>query len=85
VAPSACLRISIVGMTEIPGRHEGWKASYLLYVSSTNDKLPEIRRNSAETTQVENATKIGMSVEKGSDLVDRRISVAPMMDWTDDL
>jgi tRNA-dihydrouridine synthase A len=32
---------------------------------------------------VENATKIGISVEKGSDLIDRRLSVAPMMDWTD--
>jgi tRNA-dihydrouridine synthase A len=32
---------------------------------------------------VENATKIGISVEKSSDLIDRRFSVAPMMDWTD--
>jgi len=34
---------------------------------------------------VENATKIGISIEKRSDLVDRRVSVAPMMDWTDDV
>jgi tRNA-dihydrouridine synthase len=34
---------------------------------------------------VDNATKIGISVEKGSKSFDRRISVAPMMDWTDDL
>jgi tRNA-dihydrouridine synthase A len=39
--------------------------------------------NTAETGQVENATKIGVSVEKSSDLIDRRFSVAPMMDWTD--
>jgi tRNA-dihydrouridine synthase A len=32
---------------------------------------------------VENATKIGISVEKCSDSIDRRLSVAPMMDWTD--
>jgi tRNA-dihydrouridine synthase A len=32
---------------------------------------------------VENATKIGISVEKTSKSLDRRISVAPMMDWTD--
>ncbi len=32
---------------------------------------------------MENATKIGISVEKGSDLIDRRLSVAPMMEWTD--
>jgi tRNA-dihydrouridine synthase A len=32
---------------------------------------------------VENATKIGIPVEKTSKSLDRRISVAPMMDWTD--
>jgi tRNA-dihydrouridine synthase A len=32
---------------------------------------------------VENATKIGIGVEKSSKSIDRRISVAPMMDWTD--
>jgi tRNA-dihydrouridine synthase A len=32
---------------------------------------------------VENAAKIGTSVEKRSKFIDRRISVAPMMDWTD--
>jgi tRNA-dihydrouridine synthase A len=31
---------------------------------------------------VENTTKIGISVEKRSDSIDRRVSVAPMMDWT---
>ncbi len=42
-----------------------------------------MHRNTAETSQVENATKTGISVEKSSDLIDRRFSVAPMMDWTD--
>jgi tRNA-dihydrouridine synthase A len=32
---------------------------------------------------VENATKQGISVEKTSKSLDRRIAVAPMMDWTD--
>jgi tRNA-dihydrouridine synthase A len=32
---------------------------------------------------VENATKTGISIEKRSSFIDRRISVAPMMDWTD--
>jgi tRNA-dihydrouridine synthase A len=32
---------------------------------------------------VENATNIGISVEKTSKSLGRRISVAPMMDWTD--
>ncbi len=32
---------------------------------------------------MENATRTGISVEKGGTSLDRRISVAPMMDWTD--
>jgi tRNA-dihydrouridine synthase A len=32
---------------------------------------------------VEDTTKIGISVEKRSDSIDRRVSVAPMMEWTD--
>ena len=32
---------------------------------------------------MENTTKIGITVEKRSDPIDRRVSVAPMMDWTD--
>jgi tRNA-dihydrouridine synthase A len=32
---------------------------------------------------VEDATKIGIPIEKSSKSIDRRISVAPMMDWTD--
>src|SRR5579884_1069912 len=31
----------------------------------------------------ENAAKIGLSAENQSVLLDRRVSVAPMMDWTD--
>jgi len=32
---------------------------------------------------MENAVKIGKNVENPRDLIDRRVSVAPMMDWTD--
>ncbi|MFI4869504.1 MAG: tRNA dihydrouridine(20/20a) synthase DusA [Steroidobacterales bacterium] len=32
---------------------------------------------------MENTAKIGISVEKSAATVDRRVSVAPMMDWTD--
>ena len=42
-----------------------------------------MRSNPAAATQVENATKIGNSVEKSSAPIERRLSVAPMMDWTD--
>jgi hypothetical protein len=52
--------------------------------SSATSKLPDIRNDPAEAARVENTTKPGISVEKRSDSVDRRVSVAPMMDWTDD-
>jgi len=48
-----------------------------MYVSPTNDKLPEIRSNHAETPRVETATKQGISVEKSSKTLGRRIAVAP--------
>jgi len=45
--------------------------------------LTGLRGNHSETSLVENAEKKGISGESGSRLIDRRISVAPMMDWTD--
>jgi hypothetical protein len=33
---------------------------------------------------MESTTKIGISDEKPAGKIDRRVSVAPMMDWTDD-
>ena len=42
-----------------------------------------MRSNSAATAAVENITKQGVSVGKAGPLLDRRLSVAPMMDWTD--
>lgn len=65
----------------ITGRSEGHSDAG--DASSATSKLPRIRRNSAETTRVEDTTKMGNAVEKRSDSIDRRVSVAPMMDWTD--
>jgi tRNA-dihydrouridine synthase A len=83
VEPFTCLRALIVGMVDFRGDKNAGIHSCLLYVSSATSKLPEIRKNPAVTPQVENATKQGISVEKSSPTLDRRISVAPMMDWTD--
>jgi hypothetical protein len=41
-------------------------------------------RNPAETPGAETPAKIGVSSDKKPAKIDRRISVAPMMDWTDD-
>jgi hypothetical protein len=60
---------------------EGTSHCCPLYVPSATSKLAEMPRNPAETPQVENAKKRGISVEKSGDFIDRRISVAPMMDW----
>jgi tRNA-dihydrouridine synthase A len=40
-------------------------------------------RNIAETSNAETPAKIGVSSDKKPGKIDRRISVAPMMDWTD--
>jgi tRNA-dihydrouridine synthase A len=42
-----------------------------------------MHRDPAETHVTENPAKIGISFEKQSTSIDRRVSVAPMMDWTD--
>ncbi len=34
---------------------------------------------------MEDTARIGIASEKQWDLIDRKVSVAPMMDWTDDL
>lgn len=65
------------------GTSEATRHSCRLYVASATDKLPGIRRNSPETPRVENTAKIGIFVEKSAATIDRRVSVAPMMDWTD--
>jgi tRNA-dihydrouridine synthase A len=40
-------------------------------------------RNHAETRSEEKPTEIGIAIEKYAGKIDRRVSVAPMMDWTD--
>jgi hypothetical protein len=42
-------------------------------------------QNPAETPASEKPKEIGISHRKSAGMIDRRISVAPMMDWTDDL
>src|SRR5882762_720176 len=54
-----------------------------LYVASATAKLPRMPQNPAETPGTEIPTKIGISHSKTAEKIDRRISVAPMMDWTD--
>ena len=55
-----------------------------IYVTSATDKLACTRRNAAETRRMESTGKIGIFVEQTPEKLDRRISVAPMMDWSDD-
>jgi hypothetical protein len=40
-------------------------------------------QNPAETSGTEMPANIGTSSEQKAETIDRRISVAPMMDWTD--
>src|ERR1017187_306503 len=42
-----------------------------------------MHKNSAETRNIEKPTEIGISDGVSRGKFDRRISVAPMMDWTD--
>jgi hypothetical protein len=48
------------------------------------DKLPGMTRDPAETTDTETPANRGISFDQKARKIDRRISVAPMMDWTDD-
>jgi tRNA-dihydrouridine synthase A len=69
----------IVGMMALgETRH-----SCLLYVSPATAKFPATRRNTAEIRSMESNTKIGISSDQKAAKIDRRVSVAPMMDWTD--
>src|SRR5882672_5247067 len=54
-----------------------------LYICPATHKLARIRRNIAETHRMESTPKLGISSETPRVLIDRRLSVAPMMDWTD--
>src|SRR5690349_11684568 len=63
--------------------NEETSRSCLLYVSSANAKLPGMPENPAETPESEKPSKIGLSDDFSRGKIDRRVSVAPMMDWTD--
>src|SRR5579864_2765167 len=63
--------------------NEETSRSCLPYVSSANAKLPDMPRNRAETPEAKEPGKIGNSVDNSPGKIDRRVSVAPMMDWTD--
>jgi hypothetical protein len=52
-------------------------------VPSATHELPEIRRNPAEMPRMKNSGKIGISSKNSRVSIDRRVSVAPMMDWND--
>ena len=54
-----------------------------LYVAAASDKFHGMRRNPAEIPMTENPVKKAISSRKQGTLLDRRVSVAPMMDWTD--
>ncbi len=64
------------------GLNSGYRNTRILYVASSSGKLVQIRRNPAETRRMENVEEMGISSEKDRVLIDRRLSVAPMMDWT---
>src|ERR1039457_4212033 len=81
--PLACLRALIVGMMASRGDIDETRHSCLLYVSSATAKLPRMHTNTAETRCSESANKLGISAEKSAAKLDCRVSVAPMMEWTD--
>ena len=45
--------------------------------------LPALLGNPVEATQVKDAVKHGISIETSGPVIERRLSVAPMMDWSD--
>jgi hypothetical protein len=64
---------------------EATSLSCRLYVASASDKFGRIRRNPAATRRMESTEKIGISSDKSRAELYRRISVAPMMDWSDEV
>lgn len=55
------------------------------FVTVADGKRPGIRRNSAETPSMKDTEKAGTSRADSAISLDRRVSVAPMMDYTDNL
>src|SRR6266480_5823120 len=56
-----------------------------LYLAWATDKLPSTAQNPPETPLAETRIKIGISSDQKAEELDRRIPVAPMMDWTEHL
>jgi len=54
-----------------------------IFVAAASSQYPEIHRNLAATRRMENRPSAGSSAEKSANPLDRRVSVAPMMDWSD--
>jgi hypothetical protein len=54
-------------------------------VASATDKRPRMARNPAGTPSMESTGEIGISSEQKAVRIDRRVSVAPVMDWTDEV
>jgi hypothetical protein len=81
VVPSACLRVRMVATLT----SEVTSYSCRLYFTSATQKFPLMSENPAETRREEKPTKIGISHRNNAEKIDRRISVALMMDWTDEV
>jgi hypothetical protein len=64
---------------------EETRHSCRLYVASATDRLPGMPRNPAGTPELGKPIEIGLSDDLPRKKIDRRISVAPMMDWTDEV
>ena len=54
-----------------------------LYLAWATDKLLQMAHDPPETPLAEPPAKMGISSDQKAEKIDRRISVAPMMDWTD--
>ena len=79
---AACV-LWIAGIETSRGDTLGTNCSCPLHVSSATGKLPGFRRNGKEATQVDDRAGQGIPVANDGVAVDRRVSVAPMMDYTD--
>jgi hypothetical protein len=79
-AASDCFRTLMSAMATLEASWESCR----LYAASATDKLAGMARNPAEMPDTETPVKAGVSSEQKTARVERRVSVAPMMDWSDD-
>jgi hypothetical protein len=71
--------------TPIPTLALSKQAQFSTSIASFLHSIRACRQDSRKDAGHENAGKIGISVLKPGVSLDRRVSVAPVMDWTDDL